>query len=371
MPTRYWLETLGCPKNEVDSAKLEGTLLGAGLTPASEPDGADLVVVNTCAFIEAARLRSRMTPSWRCPALAGTGRGSWLLGASPSATATSSPESMPEIDLVAKFGESLLPPSVAVTRADPRRMPASISSSFPRLREPLGVLLEVAEGCDRNCGFRDPLVSGVQRSRSEAAILEEIESLGPNVREVVLVAQDLASRELSRSGRHGRGGLRHVLWSVCSSSLQHIERVRLLYLYPSSVDDSLIGPRSASRGSRTSTSRCSMSPRPSCTGCTDLATTSASGPDLTDPFSCTRGGVAVELHPRFPRRPRRTMTSFWVSEIELDWAGFFALLKSLELQPRGSNRPCRTELALERLGVLRDPRCGDSSGSVRRSSART
>ena len=55
---RYWLETLGCPKNQVDSDKLEGTLRRDGYKPAESPDDADLVVVNTCAFIEAARQES-------------------------------------------------------------------------------------------------------------------------------------------------------------------------------------------------------------------------------------------------------------------------------------------------------------------------
>lgn len=48
------MQTLGCPKNQVDSDKLEGTLIADGLSPAHSPDEADLVVVNTCAFIEAA-----------------------------------------------------------------------------------------------------------------------------------------------------------------------------------------------------------------------------------------------------------------------------------------------------------------------------
>jgi len=55
MPGRYWVETLGCPKNQVDSEKLAGTLEADGLVPADRPEAADLVVVNTCAFIEAAR----------------------------------------------------------------------------------------------------------------------------------------------------------------------------------------------------------------------------------------------------------------------------------------------------------------------------
>ncbi len=55
---RYWLETLGCPKNQVDSDKLAGMLRRDGYEPAASPDDAELVVVNTCAFIEAARQES-------------------------------------------------------------------------------------------------------------------------------------------------------------------------------------------------------------------------------------------------------------------------------------------------------------------------
>lgn len=58
MSKRYWLETLGCPKNQVDSDKLEGTLLAAGYEAAPGPGEAELVVVNTCAFIEDARAES-------------------------------------------------------------------------------------------------------------------------------------------------------------------------------------------------------------------------------------------------------------------------------------------------------------------------
>src|SRR5690606_15604796 len=58
MSRSFWIETLGCPKNQVDSDKLTGTMLADGLVPAAAPEGADLVVVNTCAFIEEARQES-------------------------------------------------------------------------------------------------------------------------------------------------------------------------------------------------------------------------------------------------------------------------------------------------------------------------
>jgi ribosomal protein S12 methylthiotransferase len=51
---RFYVETLGCPKNAVDSDKVVASLLADGLTPASQAEDADLIVVNTCAFVEAA-----------------------------------------------------------------------------------------------------------------------------------------------------------------------------------------------------------------------------------------------------------------------------------------------------------------------------
>ena len=56
--SRYWLQTLGCPKNQVDSDKLEGRLAGQGYRRAAAASEADLVVINTCAFIESARQES-------------------------------------------------------------------------------------------------------------------------------------------------------------------------------------------------------------------------------------------------------------------------------------------------------------------------
>ena len=55
---RYWIETLGCPKNHVDSEKLAGLLATQGYSPAESAEEADLVVANTCAFIEDARTES-------------------------------------------------------------------------------------------------------------------------------------------------------------------------------------------------------------------------------------------------------------------------------------------------------------------------
>src|SRR5579884_4282232 len=103
MAERYWLETLGCPKNQVDSDKLAGTLVLDGMEPAATPGEADLVVVNTCAFIEAARQESIDT----ILALAAERRpGARLVATGCLAERYGSElsDALPELDAVAGFG---------------------------------------------------------------------------------------------------------------------------------------------------------------------------------------------------------------------------------------------------------------------------
>src|SRR3569623_2138483 len=102
-PERYWLETLGCPKNRVDSDKLAGGLVAEGMEPAGRPEVAILVVVFTCAFIEAAREESVET----ILALAGARRpGARLVvtGCLAERAGDELAEVLPEVDLVAGFG---------------------------------------------------------------------------------------------------------------------------------------------------------------------------------------------------------------------------------------------------------------------------
>src|ERR1700683_1367448 len=99
MPASYWLETLGCPKNQVDSDKLVGTLVADGYQEAGSPEDADLVVVNTCAFIEAARQESIDT----ILELAGARRAGARLVVTGCLAERYGPElseALPEVDLV-------------------------------------------------------------------------------------------------------------------------------------------------------------------------------------------------------------------------------------------------------------------------------
>jgi ribosomal protein S12 methylthiotransferase len=228
---RFWIETLGCAKNQVDSDKLTGTLVADGLVAAGSSDEADLVVVNTCAFVEEARAESVETVL----ALAGARRAGAELVVTGCLAERYGEElaiALPEVDAVAGFGVPVhlgaKPGGVAVPSFDLLNLPR------PRAAAPWAYV-KVAEGCDRACGFcAIPSFRGPQRSRSIESVLAEVEALGDGVEEIVLVAQDLAAY-----GRDQGRGERAIVPLVEAVSAR-VAWVRLLYLYPSDLTDGLV-----------------------------------------------------------------------------------------------------------------------------------
>lgn len=241
---RFYVETLGCPKNQVDSEKLVGTLLAEGLTPVAEPSDADLVVVNTCAFIEAARQESIDT-ILALDEQRRDGARLVVTGCMAERYGDELRAALPEVDQVAGFGQPLVPQPTAVTAPRAARQlipvravepPALDLLNLPRPRASAPwAYVKVAEGCDRTCGFcAIPSFRGPQRSRTPESILAEVEALG--AREIVLVAQDLASYGKDRPEELGAGAIVPLVRVVA----ERVDRVRLLYLYPSDLTDALV-----------------------------------------------------------------------------------------------------------------------------------
>jgi ribosomal protein S12 methylthiotransferase len=225
----YWVETLGCPKNQVDSDKLVGTLEADGLRAATGPDEADVVVVNTCAFIEAARQESIDT----ILALSDARReGAELIvtGCLAERYGGELAEAIPEVDQVAGFGVP-----VTLGRKGAGAVPSLDLLNLPRPKSLRPwAYVKIAEGCDRSCGFcAIPSFRGKQRSRSVDDILREVDEL--DAREIVLVAQDLASYGKDVEGM-GAGSIVPLVEAVAA----RVRRTRLLYLYPSDLTDELI-----------------------------------------------------------------------------------------------------------------------------------
>ena len=228
----FYLETLGCPKNQVDSDKLVGTFLADGLTSVDSPERADLVVVNTCAFIEEARQESIDT------VLALADRKSEraelvVTGCLAERYGPELAEALPEVDAVAGFG-------VPVTLGRKPGRPPLPSFDLLNLPRPPAAApwayVKVAEGCDKKCGFcAIPSFRGPQRSRSIDQIVDEVEQLAATgVQEIVLVAQDLASY-----GRDQGVGTKAIV-PLVEAVAARVPWVRLLYLYPSELTSRLV-----------------------------------------------------------------------------------------------------------------------------------
>jgi len=266
---RYWLQTLGCPKNQVDSDKLAGRLATQGYRRAADPAEADLVVVNTCAFIESARQESIDTVL----ELADLSSGARLVvtGCMAERYGDELTEALPEVDLVAGFGLDFADPPpapapVPVTLTPTPRTGARTARTGARPTKGFDLLelarpaseapwayVKVAEGCDRICGFcAIPSFRGKQRSRGTDEIMAEVALLlaggstpggdaAPPLREIVLVAQDLASygRDRSRPGERVKAG-RSPIAALTRAVSAQVDRTRLLYLYPSGLTDELI-----------------------------------------------------------------------------------------------------------------------------------
>ena len=233
MGQRFYIETLGCPKNQVDSEKIVGTLLADGLSQTDDPSKADVVVVNTCAFIEEARKESIDTllalddQRKRSSRLVVTGCMAERYGDELA-------DALPEADQVAGFGVpiQLGRKPLAVTGAVPKF--DLLNLPRPKSQAPWAYV-KIAEGCDRTCGFcAIPSFRGPQRSRDVEAILREVDEV--EVREIVLVAQDLASYGKDRPDELGAGSIVKLVRDVAA----RVDWVRLLYLYPSDLSDELI-----------------------------------------------------------------------------------------------------------------------------------
>lgn len=226
------METLGCPKNQVDSDKLVGSLLSDGLLAAESAESADLVVVNTCAFIEEARQESIDTVLALSDDRADGAR-IVVTGCMAERYGDELAVALPEVDLVAGFGRSVTATRTLIPVSS-APLPDFDLLNLPRPKATAPwAYVKIAEGCDRACGFcAIPSFRGPQRSRTVDSILAEVDSL--EAREIVLVAQDLAAY-----GRDAGVGERGIV-PLVSAVAERVDRVRLLYLYPSDLTDSLI-----------------------------------------------------------------------------------------------------------------------------------
>ena len=236
MAARFHVETLGCPKNVVDSDKVIASLTADGLERAASPETADVIVVNTCAFIEAARQES-IDVALALADVRKPGAKIVLTGCMAERYGDELAAALPEADAIVDFAHEGTISNV-VLKTKPKGVRDLLE--LPRAKpDAPWAYVKIAEGCDRACAFcAIPSFRGTQRSRAPEAIEAEARSLvEQGVAELVLVAQDLAwyGRDAGEPG--ALTPLLHRLDALQSADLA---RIRLLYLYPSEVRDPLV-----------------------------------------------------------------------------------------------------------------------------------
>ena len=265
--------SLGCPKNLVDSEVMLGLAQQAGHQLTRDAAEADVLVVNTCAFIDKAKQESvdailemaEHKKHGRCRTLV-------VAGCMAERYRAELQEQIPEIDAVVGTGE--VPEIVnaigsAIGGRDSRFIPLLRSNGDPvgtggrRPEPPPGGLavsglptyiydadtprllatprhyayVKIAEGCDYKCAFCIiPTLRGHYRSRTAASILREAEMLAANgVKELLLISQDTSFYGVDRGER---GALARLLRAL--QNIDGLEWIRMLYLYPTTIGDDVL-----------------------------------------------------------------------------------------------------------------------------------
>jgi len=233
--------SLGCSKNLVDTEVMLGALAAAGYVPGVEPEGADVVLVNTCAFIREA-VEESLEVLEELSALRREGDCGKLVvaGCLPQREKERLGEKFPEIDLL--IGTSSYPDIVSLLEGAAGSVfsPCDFlhDHTYPRLlvTAPWTAYLKIAEGCSNRCSYcLIPSLRGAYRSREPESLAAEAEGLVEiGVRELVLVAQDT-----TRYGRDPGGGsmLPGLLHRI--SRIDGIKWIRVMYAYPELVDTGL------------------------------------------------------------------------------------------------------------------------------------
>jgi ribosomal protein S12 methylthiotransferase len=246
---RIALVTLGCDKNTVDSEHMMAALVGHGARVSSEVDDADVVIVNTCGFIQEAKEQSIETILEACQLKAeGRLKAVVAVGCMVQRYGAELRVEIPEVDLF--MGLTELAGLVPELRA--RGLLPEEPEDGPVMERPLRILctetphtsyLKVSEGCDHTCAFcAIPLMRGLHRSHPLEDLVREAAALGAQgVKEINVVSQDTTwyGRDLRR-GPLGREAplLADLLRALLSGT--DVPWYRLFYMYPSGITREMV-----------------------------------------------------------------------------------------------------------------------------------
>ena len=245
MKKKVGLISLGCPKNLVDSEIMLGLLNKSRYEIINDKEQADIIIVNTCGFIESAKKESVDTilemaecKKNKCELLVVTG----CLAERYRNEIT---ESIPEVDVLigtGGYGDIVKAINKAYSNKKVRHFPEQVNLAYLNNKRMLSsdkgyAYLKIAEGCDNRCAYcAIPSIRGRYRSRKIQDILKEAEYLASiGKKEIILVSQDTTRYGIDIYKQKSLVKLIRKL-----SGLKGIDWIRLLYCYPEEIDDELI-----------------------------------------------------------------------------------------------------------------------------------
>lgn len=232
------IQTLGCPKNVVDSEKFAAALRDVGLEYVTKAHLADAIVVNTCGFLDDAKVESIQVlleaGRWKS---AKAGRQVFAMGCMTQRDGDEVRQEIPELDGVFGIGEWAT--MIEALGANPISLSESVFQSSVRAgrQTPGSAYLRISDGCSHTCAFCSiPQMRGLYRSEPIESLLAEARSLAAEgVKELILIGQETTSygTDLYRERK---------LIELCSrlSEIEGIQWLRLLYMHPPSTPPELM-----------------------------------------------------------------------------------------------------------------------------------
>lgn len=240
--------TLGCSKNEVDSELMQGILDKDSFEYVNDPEEANIIIVNTCGFIEAAKEESIDTIlSMAQYKTEGNCEGLILAGCMAQRYSSELLEELPEVDAIIGTGNirNLNQVLEGINKGERNIAIDDIDSEYlerieREVTSPVAYV-RISEGCDNLCTYCIiPQLRGKHRSRKMEDIIEEASSLAEKgVKEIILIAQNTSDYGIDLYGGYKLGNLLDRL-----NSIEDIKLIRLLYVYPDNINDDLINSMS-------------------------------------------------------------------------------------------------------------------------------
>ena len=240
---KVYIETLGCPKNFNDTEVAKGSLCGENdFTLAASPEDADIIMVNTCGFINDAKKES-IDKIFEMSAYKHAGKKLVVSGCLSERYSQELFDEMPEVDCFIGVNEYEQLPEI-FRNLDMRKnlVGGCIGDTLPRMQRklddnPFTSTLKIAEGCDNFCAYCViPSIRGGFRSKRMEDVLAEAEELAEaGCKELILIAQDVTNYGIDLYGAYK---LPELLRQLCR--IEGIVWIRLMYCYEDRITDELI-----------------------------------------------------------------------------------------------------------------------------------